>query len=82
MEELIEQYNNQVFSITLFGIDYNAIFRKIDSSLGFEVETDDAIELRTIWRKNSLKIINGKYQGRPIVLINHILEKLRKIKLR
>ena len=37
MEELIERYNNQVFSITLFGIDYNAIFRKIDSSLGFEI---------------------------------------------
>lgn len=81
MEELIEQYNNQVFSITLFGIDYNAIFRKIDNSLGFEIETNDAIELRTIWRKNSLKIINGKYQGRPIVLINSYTRKTQENKI-
>ena len=81
MEELIERYNNQVFSITLFGIDYNAIFRKIDSSLGFEIETDDAIKLRTIWRKNSLKIVNGKYQGRPIVLINSYTRKTQENKI-
>lgn len=70
MEELIEQYSNQMFKVTLSEREYIAIFRRIDNSLGFEIETDNSVELRKLWRNDIFKVINGTYNERPIVLIN------------
>lgn len=50
MEELIEQYNNQIFKVILSEKEYTAIFRKIDNCLGFEIETNNSIELRNLWK--------------------------------
>lgn len=50
MEELIEQYNNQMFKVTLAEREYIAIFRRIDNCLGFEIEIDNSVELRKLWR--------------------------------
>lgn len=81
MEELIEKYNNQIFKVSLFGVEYNAIFRKVDNCLGFEIETNNAIELRNLWRKNTFKVINGKYQERTIVFINSYTRKTNEDKI-
>lgn len=70
MEELIEQYNNQMFKVTLAEREYIAIFRRIDNCLGFEIETDNSVELRKLWRNGIFKVINGTYNEKAIVLIN------------
>lgn len=81
MEELIEQYNNQMFKIILSEKEYTAIFRKIDNCLGFEIETNNSIELGKVWKKDSFKVINGQYEGRSIVLINSYIRRTSENKI-
>lgn len=81
MEELIEQYSNQMFKVTLSEREYIAIFRRIDNSLGFEIETDNSVELRKLWRNDIFKVINGTYNERPIVLINSYTRKTSENKI-
>jgi len=69
MNELIEKYANQVFSVYLCGNDYNAIFRAKNNILYFEVKIDKETEIIKIWNKKVIKLIDGIYNDHKIVLI-------------
>ena len=81
MEELIEQYNNQMFKVTLAEREYIAIFRRIDNCLGFEIEIDNSVELRKLWRNGIFKVINGTYNEKTIVFINSYTRKTSENKI-
>lgn len=70
-------------SLKLFYLKKNILqfLEKIDNCLGFEIETNNSIELRNLWKKDIFKVINGKYNERPIVLINSYTRKTSKNKI-
>ena len=46
-----------MFKVTLAEREYIAIFRRINNCLGFEIEIDNSVELRNLWKNNIFKVI-------------------------
>lgn len=81
MDQLIKEYADQQFKVIINGIEYNAIFRKVEGELGFEIATDNTLELEKMWRNIKVKLINGIYENRCITLINSFISKISDSKI-